>query len=420
MKLFTRYSRINAFVTVTIFIVASIALYFLIFWVLVVQLDHNFIRIRNRMQVYVTQHQELPGPQLLDDLKVFYTLTGDKMPGPERFEATHFYDSTLGKDHRFRKFYFPLQANHQWYQVVLVKPLEGPHHVADIVGLACIAVILIFVATSFLLNRLVLRKLWAPFYGTMAALRGFKLGERSTLQLPHTDIEEFALMNESLRDATGKAAEDYRLLKEFTENASHEIQTPLSIIRSKLDLVIQDDSLSEGQSEKLRSAYGAIKKISRLNQSLLLLTKIENRQYAHTEPLLLDERLAEKLVQFQELWDNSRLHIRTSLNAATLQGNPELVDILLNNLLSNATRHNSPDGTISICLTPGHLEVSNSGTPAPLNGDRLFQRFYKETPGGDRVGLGLSIIHQICEVTGISIAYAYKDATHTFDLSWQL
>jgi signal transduction histidine kinase len=418
VKLLTKYGRINALSTVGIFLIASVALYFLIFQVLVVQLDHNLLRIRNRMEAYVNQRKDLPGPQLLDDLKVYYTPTGGIIPPPEYFESTHFYDSTLGKDHRFRKFFFPLKVKDQWYQVTLVKPLEGPHHVANIIGLTSIAVILIIGLTSLLINRLVLRKLWAPFYHTMAALSGFNLGDKSALPLAPTDIEEFSLMNNRLREATGKAAEDYRLLKEFTENASHEIQTPLAIIRSKLDLVIQDESLSEEQSEKLRSAYGAIKKISRLNQSLLLITKIENRQYAQTQPLALHEKLAEKLTQFQELWDNSRLHVDARIDQAVLEANPELVDILLNNLLSNATRHNNAGGQISICLEQGRMDIGNTGTNAPLDKERLFQRFYKETPNTDRVGLGLSIVHQICEVTGMAIEYRCSNGQHRFALRW--
>lgn len=419
MKLFTKYSRINALVTVTIFLVTSFILYFLIRQVLIIQLDQNFERIRNRMLQYVDQHQALPGPQLLDDLKVYYSPRGKLAPEPEHFESTHFFDSTLGKDHRFRKYFFPLKVNQDWYQVTLVKPLEGTHHVANAIVLTTIAVVLVIILTSFLVNRLVLRKLWAPFYEAMALMRNFKLGDKSAPTFPETSIEEFSVMNKNLRDATGKAAEDYRVLKEFTENASHEIQTPLAIIRSKLDLVIQDDNLSESQSEKLKSAYGAIKKISRLNQSLLLITKIENNQFADTEVIQLKESVSEKLSQFHELWENSRLTVSGDLEEAAVEANPELVEILLNNLFSNATRHNTAGGSISVKLAPGCLTITNTGAPVSLDQDRLFKRFYKETPNTERVGLGLSIVYQICEASRIRIHYTFEEERHTFALQWQ-
>ncbi|TDW99423.1 sensor histidine kinase [Dinghuibacter silviterrae] len=418
MKLFTRYNRINALVTLALFLVTCVAMYFLIFQVLVVQLDHNFIRIRNRMQTYVNQHQELPSQQVLDDLSVYYTPTGDSIPGPERFEATHFFDSTLGKDHRFRKYFFPIRVRQSWYQVTLIKPLEGPHHVAyALMGIA-VPVILVIILTFSVINRMVLRRLWAPFYKSLEILGRFQLGERNPPVFPETPIEEFSTMNKKLREATGKAADDYKALKEFTENASHEIQTPLAIIRSKLDLVIQDEALSDRQGESLRSAYGAVKKISRLNKSLLLITKIENNQYNRKEDIALDEKLREKLIQFQELWDNSGLTVNASIAPTSIHASPELIDILFDNLLSNATRHNRPGGSLSLVLAQGRLEVSNTGASVRLDRERLFRRFYKESNDSDHVGLGLSIIQQICVATGVAIAYAYADPYHSFILSW--
>lgn len=418
MKLFTRYNRINSLVTLAIFLVTSFTYYFLIRQVLIMELDQNLVRIRNRMQAYVDKQGMLPGPQLLDDLKVYYSAGAATSPGAERYESTHFYDSTLKKVHRFRKLFFPLQVQGTWYQVTLVKPLEGTRHVTDIVVFTTIAVTLSIILCSLLINRVVLRRLWAPFYRSLEALGAFQLGERLSPVFEDTSIDEFSMMNRRLKEATGKAAEDYRILKEFTENASHEIQTPLAILRSKLDLVIQDEGLSDRQGESLRSAYGALKKMSRLNQSLLLITKIENDQYNRTADIALHETLGEKLLQFQELWENSGLRIAASVSAAHIHASPELMDILLDNLLSNATRYNLPGGSMAVTLSQGLLEVTNTGTPSPLDRDRLFQRFYKETPDSDRVGLGLSIIKQICVATGIAVAYDYADGRHVFRLTW--
>jgi Signal transduction histidine kinase len=90
-------------------------------------------------------------------------------------------------------------------------------------------------------------------------MRHLKLGNTRDLHFPATTTEEFAFMNESLGMAARKAEQDYLLLKEFTENASHELQTPLSIIRSKLEILIQDEDLSHRQSEIVSSAFAAIK-----------------------------------------------------------------------------------------------------------------------------------------------------------------
>ena len=190
------------------------------------------------------------------------------------------------------------------------------------------------------------------------------------------------------------------MLKEFTENASHEMQTPLAIIRSKLDLLIQDENLSEDQSKTMQSAYTAIEKLSRLNQSLLLLAKIENNQFAETTKINLKQKLEEKLDAFHELWQNQNISVSSSLKDASVDLNSELTEILLNNLLSNATRHNFSNGSIRIVLNEKQLEISNSSHEQELNSQQMFSRFFSQDKKNRYNGLGLSIIKQISDVSG--------------------
>jgi signal transduction histidine kinase len=249
-------------------------------------------------------------------------------------------------------------------------------------------------------------------------MQHFRLGHTNDLRFPVTSTEEFTFMNESLGMAARKAEEDYLLLKEFTENASHELQTPLSIIRSKLEMLIQEKDLSHRQSEIVRSAFAAIKKLSRLNQSLLLLTKIGNQQFNVQEEIPLDERIENKFGQFRELWQTSGIEVSSHLLPATIRASPELIDILLNNLLSNASNHNIPQGNIDISLEGRRLSISNTGLAVPLDPRRMFTRFYKGEQHTGHNGLGLSIIKQICEVTTLRPAYQFSGNRHTFIFTW--
>jgi signal transduction histidine kinase len=226
-------------------------------------------------------------------------------------------------------------------------------------------------------------------------------------------------MNETLRNATHQAQYDYAVLKEFTENAAHELQTPLAVIRSKLDLMIQDEELSESHTHTLLTTYKAIDKLSRLNQSLLLLAKIENKQYDETQAVDLKKKLEEKIEEFEELWASQELKVSSHLKSIQRTMNPELAEILLNNLLSNATRHNFPGGQIRIKLTEQSLIVANTSPHSELDHSRLFTRFYKPAPHNENNGLGLSIIKQICEVSGFQISYSRKDQMHEFKILWK-
>jgi len=196
------------------------------------------------------------------------------------------------------------------------------------------------------------------------------------------------------------------------------MQTPLAIIRSKLDLLIQDENLSEEQSKTMQSAYAAIEKLSRLNQSLLLLAKIENNQYAETSSINLKDKITEKLAAFHELWQSQDISVTSSLEDAKVNLNTELADILLNNLFSNATRHNFPNGFIVIELKEKKLKISNSSNEKELNSKQMFLRFFSQEKKSRYNGLGLSIIKQICDVSGFAITYSFVEGQHHFVLSW--
>jgi signal transduction histidine kinase len=417
MKLFTKYNRINLLVMVIVFLLSSCAYYVILNYVVLNESDKDLNFIKNRVAEYVHEYHKIPEDQLIDDEEITYTPTSEPYKKPH-IQYSLLYDDHARKKKTFRVLTFFIQAGAQQYKVTIVKPTEATSRFLRIVIIITIATIFLIIIASLLINRIVLHKLWRPFYATIATMRNFKLGTKNKLIFDETDIDEFSFMNQSLQQVAHKADEEYQVLKEFTENASHEIQTPLAIIRSKLDLLIQDEHLSEEQSKKLQSAYIGLKKISRLNKSLLLLTKIDNYQFTDIEAVDVKEKIEEKIVQFQELWQNNHIAVTKTLSSSRIQANPELIDILLNNLLSNATKHNVPDGNISITLREGLLEICNTGPAHQLDKSRLFKRFYKEARHSSHNGLGLSIIKQICEVSGIDPVYQFKENKHFFTLSW--
>ena len=417
MKLLTKYSLINLGVMVAVFLASSIVLYRFTQKILIHEMDSDLKGVEIKIQAYVKQFNAFPIASLMDEEKISYVLTGQQKT-ERSSELIRLFSTREKKMHNFRELNFPLWFNNNWYKVTVAKPLEGMHHLSGALITISLLAILFIILISIVLNGLVLRRLWRPFYESMDIMRNFKLGKTESLVFPKTAIEEFSFMNKSLLLATGKAKQDYLLLKEFTENASHEIQTPLSIIRSKLDMLIQEKELSQKQSELAKSAYSAIKKLSRLNQSLLLLTKIENQQFDNSQLISLKEKIEEKIGQFQELWQSHNIVVNCSLDESQISLSSELLEILLNNLFSNASNHNIPEGFISIELKPHKFVISNSGLSISLDENRLFSRFYKASVNSNRNGLGLSIIKQISKVSAIDTIYQFAENKHSFILIW--
>lgn len=417
MKIIDRYHRFNLPVMILTFLISGLGSYFLIMRALQNELDLSLIRVEKRIEDYVHIHKTLPAINSFDDQSIKFEKINHPIP-VALFETTKKLIPEQKEKHLSRKLVSQLIVNGEIYKITITSPLEGTKHMTRVILVITITTIFLIILLSVLFNRYVLSKLWKPFYESLRLLRQFKIDRPEPISFPKTQIDEFNFMIDNLKIATLNGVEDYQLLKEFTENASHEIQTPLAIIRSKLDLLIQDPWLTEKHGETVKTAYKAIKKLSKLNQSLLLITKIDHGQFENKTDINLHDKIEEKLFEFQELWQTNNIEVASKLEDAEILANQELIDILLNNLLSNATRHNALNGKINIELQPHRLVLRNTGDMSSLNPTRIFKRFYKKAQHSEHNGLGLSIIKQICDVSAITPSYQFTGDMHTFILYW--
>lgn len=261
------------------------------------------------------------------------------------------------------------------------------------------------------------KRILSPFHASLDAIENFNLKQRENLALPDTRTEEFRLLNSFLSKMTSKALDDYRTLKEFSENASHELQTPLAIIRGKLELLLQSE-INDDQAKLITSASEAVDKLARTNQALILLTKLDNQEYP-SQAINLSEATAKAILLLQELIDMKSITLETSITAGVMVAiHPALADILLMNLLSNAIRHNFEKGSIKIHLTNRHLTIENTGEPVRIPTDQLFVRFKKNSQSSDSAGLGLSIVKRICEINGFTINYYSIHELHRLEVAF--
>lgn len=270
---------------------------------------------------------------------------------------------------------------------------------------------------SMLINFWVSKTLWKPFYYTVSSLNSFRASDNTIPHFYRTSIAEFSDLNSSLSAMMGKMISDYNSQKKFTENASHEIQTPLAVIKSKIDLLIQSQNLEENEMKLIIAIDDACSKLARLNKSLLLLTKIENRQYNEIEKVSFGATIDNSLLFFQEHIEANRLEvIKNSEADFCVRMNPDLCLILINNLIQNAIRYNTKEGTIEIFMNQDKCTIINTGNNEPIN-PNLFERFQKNSTSNQSLGLGLSIIKEILEVSCLSLNYRYTFNKHRFIIS---
>jgi len=258
-----------------------------------------------------------------------------------------------------------------------------------------------------------MRNVWSPFNENLEILKNFSLENSQPIHLQETNIDEFQELNHSLVKLTEKINSDYKNLKEFTENASHEMQTPLAIMQSKAEMLMQSDNLSRAQLQQIKAIYLAGQRLSKLNKTLLLLAKIDNQQYKNKETIDINEAIERQLELFEDFVENKKLKInkKSTLNTK-IEANPLLFDMVISNLLSNAIKHNIEHGNIDILTTDLFISISNSGIPPKLNSTTLFERFKKESSSSNSFGLGLAIVKKVCDIYHWKINHSFIENQH--------
>ena len=387
MKLFTKYNRINITATIIIFLAGSVAFYFVLDYVLIRQLDASLRSEKQEITEYIQLHQQLP--EIQNTKEQWIQITKASQPIYNSITKTiPAYNKSETETDELLKLIIPLT-------------------------LSMVALILLF---NYLINRRLITSIWQPFYNTINNIKDYAANQQS-LTLSKEPIDEINLLNESLNKMTEQIHKDFYALRSFTENASHEMQTPLAIIRTKVESLYQLAEGKEIMMQQLLSIEDACLKLSKLHQSLLLLTKLENKQFILNELIQLKSILEQKCEERTELLESK--HIKLQIDAANFEihFHQHLAEILISNLLNNAIRYTAIGGTISISLYQKQLIVSNTGTTGSLDLDKVFTRFYKASDTG--TGLGLSIIKEICTSAGFSISYVYEKNMHHFIIGFQ-
>ena len=190
------------------------------------------------------------------------------------------------------------------------------------------------------------------------------------------------------------------------------------IIRSQLDIILQENNLNQNQHEALSGVNQAVTRLSKLSQSLLILSKIEHDELDNSQKINLKEALENKLQDLEELWKSGSYLVDIELNHAECKISPELADLLLNNLLNNALQHIPKKGKVQIKLGNHCLEIKNSALNGSLDIERIFTRFYKQSEEPSNNGLELAIVWQICQRASRKITYNFSNEMHYFLLMW--
>ncbi|SHK07632.1 Signal transduction histidine kinase [Tangfeifania diversioriginum] len=403
MRLIKRTYIYTSLWMLPIILIGSIFSFLMIEYVSYEEIDEFLTYEMERLVEYHEENNDLPEfhqvARIIEDVK---------------YEKPFFKDTLLlepGDNEMvpYRELWFSINHNGRDFTLVIQHLMLGRDDIAQGALLIISGIVLLILLFAFLSVNRVTGKIWTPFYDTLHKITRFKISEPPP-EFTNSDIDEFNALNSSLSELLKKIKKDYQHNKEFNENASHELQTHLAVIKSNAGKLLDNSGGDEKRTETASKIYSAATQLSQVQKSLLLLSKINNREFSDNIELNLEDLMKQVLELFAETITLRQIKLSANTKPSTVFMDKGLAEILINNLIKNAVKHNIENGYISINLSPQKLEIKNSGEPYAGNPEHLLQRFSKGKTGIS--GIGLAIVKEICDLYNFEIQYDIKNSTH--------
>lgn len=417
MKLITRFILIYLVITIIVLGIGGVFSYFIIKDEVDKELTYEFWERIDRV-TYLLEHGRRFHPRRNVDGDRNLVVRELDYPVEERVEVgdTLIYHDRLEQNEPNVKVSAYRNINGSSYYISTHGAMIETDDITEAVIKTLLWILGMQVVGAIGIGFLVSGRLFKPFRETLEKISNFQLHKKEYVPAEKTGVKEFNDLNRFVEEMTRKAVSDYKNLKEFAENASHELQTPLAIAKGKLEL-LTETPLTEEQYKYVESMEKTVKKLSRLSESLALLTKIENHEFENNETINLSEVVKDSLEAFREFIALNNLTVETDIqDDVQIKIHPVLADILWTNLFQNAIRHNVENGTIKIELNEKQLTISNTGEDPEVAPDQLFERFRKAEQSSESIGLGLSIIKRIVDQNHLSIMYTYTEGWHRIEI----
>ena len=420
MKLITKTTLLYLIIIGLVISASGIILYVLATNFLEKQTNEYFAFRETRLTKRLSE--PVPDLELLNSFKSQVVILKPELKAPVKklYERdTLLLNEMSGEIETFRARTFDKLINGRVYRLSIYVARQQSILLTQVIIQSSIYIFLALLVVLLLLNYLSSRYLWHPFNHTLEQIKHYSVNQNQPLALTPTTTHEFKELNLLFGQMINRIELDYRNMKEFTENISHEVQTPLAVIKAKVEMLMKSGNMPQEQFQAVNAVYQSTSRLSKLSKTLGLISKINNQEFIKREHILLKPFITNLLFDFKELAELKEVKVICDLDEeATLFIDGYLLDVLLSNLMKNALSHNYKNGEINIKLTPEKLILSNTGQALNFPPTQIFDRFRKNPDKPQSLGLGLAIVKRICDLNDIRIKYDYQQERHIFSLTF--
>ncbi len=413
LSLLKRFSRSVVIWQLPVIITSGFFGYFAIKFIAGNEIKEFLTYEMERIQKYTRVHNDLPQ----------YHMVAEILPG--KVSDVPFFRDTLLLETGdlemalYRELLFPLVFEDGEYTIVLRHLMLDQKSVIKATLVITLGLSLLIFLTVLVIVPLVAGKIWRPFYTSLDLIKGFH-PDKAIPDLPESNITEFSQMNDSVGKLLARVKKDYQKEREFSDNTSHEMQTQLAIIKATTENMLSADekSLPGEWVVQLNKIHYSASRLSQIQKSLLLLARISNEEFTNNQWIDLKKHIEDTFDFFGEMIQMRNISLQLQLEEKKVLMDLGLTNILINNLVKNAVKHNLENGFIAVVLDREKLRISNPGLK-PLQNPELLKRRFEKGPNGNR-GIGLAMVDQICTIYGFTFHYHLEEEQmHVFEIFFQ-
>jgi signal transduction histidine kinase len=418
MKLINITTRYYILLFMVILALWSVAFYFIMKFEVYQSSDEIlYNRVQNIKRYFTSNPDQVRNNTPLSDYQVDEINEAEFNVSPKDvYSDTLVYEVTDNEYDEYRKLSATFALRERYFRITVLRPRLESTEIFNTITFTLLPLSLLMIVALVVAARIMNAGLWKPFYDVVNFLSTYRVDQGNKLAGEKTAVTEFGELIESIQLLVHRNEQVFGQQKQFIENASHETQTPLAIIQSQMEILLQLPELTDRQAEIIQSALRETDRLTKLNKTLLLLSKIDNQQFMDRTEVNLGD-LARKLVSyFDEKKERLNLCVEIQGDGHVVSTNAVLAEVMMGNLIKNSFVHNIENGDVRVEVSSNRIRVMNTGKPIAAN-DKLFERFSKQG-SADGWGLGLPIVKKIAEVNGWTIHYDYQEGVHRFSVEF--
>ena len=334
-------------------------------------------------------------------------------PNQKKTTFSNDYRVIEGEENEYRILQYHFTYENQGYQLEIGSSLSEVNDLTFIIRLFIIIVLVVILLVTFLADTVYIEYLLKPFYKIIdTKIRRVNEPEafdHTPIKARSRDFRELDLVLNQMMD---RITELFKKEKQFISNVSHELLTPIALLKNKFENLLQNESLDDNAFDKIAGALRTLDMLKKIINNLLLISRIENNQYEANEKINFKDILKDLEEDLQDRIEDREIQFSNNINQDfVFTGNKTLIHILIYNLVTNAIKYNKSKGNIIVedgfYNNQYFIAIKDSGIGMNATQiEKIFNRFARISSDQDGQGLGLAIAASIALFHHIEIKVA--------------